>query len=95
MDLIYLISTTSSTRLQDIYDIYYAQEYNMFVCFHRYWYSTEMIYDRDEKFFCNKKITFYRTQEPMRYMSEKFINDIDATFLDNLVLEKIFNENNL
>jgi hypothetical protein len=31
----------------------------------------------------------------MRYMSEKFINDIDATFLDNLVLEKIFNENNL
>ncbi len=93
--MIYLISSTLSTRLLDIYDIYYTQEYNIFVCFRRYCLSTEMIYDIDINVFYNTRMTFYRVQEPVRYMSDKFIDDIDATFLDNFVLEKIFNENNL
>jgi hypothetical protein len=84
--MIYLISTKSSTRLLDMYDIYYIQEKNIYICFYQNWFKTNTMYDISKERYYSSETYYDRVSKPSNIQNTDMIN---RDILENLVLEKI------
>lgn len=93
--MIYLVSATTIDS-DNLYDIYYLQEKNIYVCFPKAWLRTNIIYDISKEKFYTKSYTFDRGSKTFkRDISPTTLYQIHSMMLDNLLLDKIFTENDL
>lgn len=99
--MIYLVSVIrgKNTNNSEIYDIYYLQEKNKFVCFKQFWFATGLICEEhayppgsmvSSSQFTNSNEIYRRVHLPEnRYISEIDMSRINTALLENMVLDKI------
>lgn len=103
--MIYLVSAIhgKNTTNQEMYDIYYIQERNVFVCFRQFWFATGLICDIptpehaypsgsiiSSSRFTNTSEIYRRVHLPEnRYISEIEMSRINVILLENMIFEKI------
>ncbi len=93
--MIYLISSRTS-NLHKTYDIYYVQEKKVYICFPKAWFQTTIMYDISNGVFYTTHKTFDRTHKPkVIVMSPIYFEYINIIMLENLLLNKIFNNSGL
>lgn len=103
--MIYLVSVIrgKNTNNSEIYDIYYLQEKNKFVCFKQFWFATGLICEEptlkyaypsgsivsSSKYTRGSEI-YRRVHLPEnRYISEIDMSCVNTALLENMVLDKI------
>lgn len=93
--MIYLVSATTLDS-DNIYDIYYLQDKNIYVCFPKAWFKTNIIYDIPKEYFYTTSYAFDRVYKPnKRDISPTPLSQMHSMMLENILLDKIFLENNL
>lgn len=93
--MMYLVSATTLDS-DKIYDIYYLQDKKIYVCFPKEWFKTNIIYDIPKEYFYNTSYTFDRVCKTFeRDISPTPLSQMHSMMLENMLLDKIFLENNL